>query len=120
MIPAGSSGEPLQPPRAALLQDLFKRVSSSAERHHIEWGEWMTVMVRIQSNPQTATMFALNSPGSLQVMHRFVMSQEGSQELRPVAERVNRACLMREVGLKCIGLIGTPKVSFFYSQPVHQ
>ncbi|WFD44040.1 hypothetical protein MPSI1_002705 [Malassezia psittaci] len=101
IIPAGSSGEPLQPPRTALLQDLFKRVSSSAERHHIGWGEWMTVM--------TATMFALNSPGSLQAMHRYVMSKEGSQELRPVAERVNRACLMREVGLKCIGLIGTPK-----------
>ena len=30
--------------------------------------------------------------------------------LRPITERVNRACLMREVGLKALGLIGTPKV----------
>lgn len=27
-----------------------------------------------------------------------------------LAERVDRACLMREVGLKCIGFIGIPKV----------
>ena len=58
---------------------------------------------------QTATMFALNSPGSLKSLHRFVVRREGSNELRPVSERVERACLMREVGLKSIGLIGTPK-----------
>ena len=55
-------------------------------------------------------MFALNSPGSLQAMHRFAMRREHTPELRPVSERVERACLMREVGLKCLGLVGTPKV----------
>lgn len=58
---------------------------------------------------QTATMFALNSPGSLQSLHRYLVRRDGSTELRPVSERVERACLMREVGLKSIGLIGTPK-----------
>ena len=47
----------------------------------------------------------LNSPASLQALHRHAV---------PVglglAARVDRACLMREVGLKCIGFIGIPKV----------
>ncbi|KAI3624542.1 hypothetical protein CBS14141_002970 [Malassezia furfur] len=98
-IPAGIGGLPARPPRAALLEDLFQRINSRAQQHSIAWGEWVT----------TATMFALNSPGSLKSFHRFVVRREGSNELRPVSERVERACLMREVGLKSIGLIGTPK-----------
>ncbi len=57
-------------------------------------------------HPQTATMFTLNSPGSLQSLHRYA-APAGSM---PLQERLNRACLMREVGLKCIGFIGIPKV----------
>jgi hypothetical protein len=50
-------------------------------------------------------MFTLNSPRSLQSLHRYTTSSQSDLQ-----ERVNRACLMREVGLKCIGFIGIPKV----------
>lgn len=64
-------------------------------------------------------MFALNSPGSLQAMHKYVMRAGATGDLRPVSERVERACLMREVGLKCIGLIGTPKVRLGLMQVIN-
>ncbi|KAL4402173.1 hypothetical protein ACI68E_001825 [Malassezia pachydermatis] len=99
MVPAGLGGLPRDPPRAPLLRELFDRLATDSKAHGVGWGEWLTL--------STATMFALNSPGSLKAMHAYVMQDQG--ELRPLAERVDRACLMREAGLKCLGLIGTPK-----------
>ncbi|WFD31624.1 protein S-acyltransferase [Malassezia sp. CBS 17886] len=101
MVAAGRSGMPRPAPRAALLDDLFRRVSDSAAERRVAWAEWLSVC--------TATLFALDSPGSLRVVHRFAMRADEGSGVRPLEERVDRACLMREVGLKCIGLIGTPK-----------
>lgn len=54
---------------------------------------------------QTATLVTLNSPGALQALHKHSVPISLS-----VDARVERACLMREVGLKCIGFVGIPKV----------
>lgn len=54
---------------------------------------------------QTATLVTLNSPGSLQALHTHTVPRSLN-----VNQRVERACLMREVGLKCIGFVGIPKV----------
>lgn len=99
VLPAGPGGLPRAPPRAALLQELFARLEQDSAARGVAWGEWLTV--------STATMFALNAPKCLQAMHTHVMRHGG--EVRPLSERVARACLMREVGLRSLGLIGTPK-----------
>lgn len=54
---------------------------------------------------QTATLVSLNSPASLQALHKHSVPTA-----LEISQRVERACLMREVGLKCIGFIGIPKV----------
>jgi len=100
IVPAGVTGIPRIPPRIPLLQALFEQIASDAASRGVAWGEWLTI--------STATLFALNAPGSLKVMFRYAV-RDGSS-LRSLPERVNRACLMREAGLKCLGLIGTPKV----------
>lgn len=99
MIPAGVSGSPKAPPQVSILHDLFHRIERDAELRGIRWGEWLTL--------STATLFSINAPGTLRVLHTYVMNHGGT--LRPVADRVDRACLMREVGLKTLGLVGTPK-----------
>ena len=48
-IPASTGGMPARPPRAALLEDLFQRISARARQHNIGWGEWVTVVVRAHS-----------------------------------------------------------------------
>lgn len=98
-IPAGVSGSPKAAPQVSILQDLFHRMERDAESHGIRWGEWLTL--------STATLFAINAPSTLRVLHTYVMHHGGT--LRPLADRVDRACLMREVGLKTLGLIGTPR-----------
>ena len=98
-IPGGRAGKPGPAPRSDILAALFERIASDAGRKGIGWGEWLSI--------STVTLFTLDSPGSLRFMHRFVMHD--GDKLRPLAERVERACLMREAGLECIGFIGIPK-----------
>ena len=98
-IPAGVSGSPKAAPQVSILQDLFRRMERDAASHGVRWGEWLTL--------STATLFAINAPSTLRVLHTYVMQHGGT--LRPLADRVDRACLMREVGLKTLGLIGTPR-----------
>lgn len=105
-MPAGVTGLPRQAPLAPLLHALFDRIVSDAESRGIAWGEWLAL--------STAALFALNAPDSLRAMMRYAVRHEDN--LRPLAERVNRACLMREVGLKCLGLIGTPRVRCEHSR----
>lgn len=93
----GRLAKPLQPPRAALLTKLFQDVSSSASKHGLGWGEWLSIT--------TASLFTLDSPGSLQALHRF-----SAPASLAIEERTARAALTREVGLKCIGFVGIPKV----------
>lgn len=98
-MPAGNSGMPRAPPNASMLHDLFQRIERDSQAHSVGWGEWITI--------STATLFALNAPEVLRSMHKYVMHD--GEKLRPLNERVDRACLMREVGLKTLGLVGTPK-----------
>jgi len=95
------SGFPRPPPRAPILADLFERISTRAAAHDIAWSEWACV--------STAALFALNSPGTLKAMHNYLVTDE-AQKRRSLNERMERACLLREAGLRCVGLIGTPKV----------
>lgn len=100
LLPAGVTGIPRPPPRLPLLQALFDQIVADAASRNVAWGEWLTI--------STATLFALNAPGTLKAMFRYAVRDDGT--LRSLPERVDRACLMREAGLKCLGLIGTPKV----------
>ncbi|WFD33234.1 protein S-acyltransferase [Malassezia cuniculi] len=94
----GRSALPRPSPRREILDDLFRHIERSAQSHGIGWAEWLSI--------STATLFALDSPGSLAHMHRYAVREPKIA----LEERVHRACLMREVGLKCIGFIGIPKV----------
>lgn len=84
-------------PSDSALALTFKRISDDATSKGLGWGEWLSLA--------TATLVTLDSPNSLQALHRHV-----SPTSLGLAQRVERACLMREVGLKCIGFIGIPKV----------
>lgn len=95
---AGRAAFPRPSPRRELLDDLFSRIENSATSHGVGWAEWMSI--------STATLFTLDSPGSIVHMHRYAVLSPSIE----LEERVNRACLMREVGLKCIGFVGIPKV----------
>ena len=53
---------------------------------------------------QTAATMTMNSPASLATLHALASSQQ------PLDIRVANAELMREVGLKCIGFNGVPRV----------
>lgn len=108
-LAADYGGRPRPAPRAVILDELFTHVTKEAALHGIAWGEWATMLVRAAAY-QTATFFALNAPGTVQALHAHMMRENASHALRPLPERVDRACLMREVGLKTVGLIGIPKV----------
>ena len=95
------TGVPRPPPRHTHLKALFEWISARAAAYDIAWGEWASLV--------TASLFALNSPGSLKCLHTFVVTDEVQKPL-PLTERVERSCLLREIGLACVGLIGTPKV----------
>ncbi|KDN43105.1 hypothetical protein K437DRAFT_257629 [Tilletiaria anomala UBC 951] len=95
----GRAAGPAPAPKADILHSLFEKLDKDAAAKGVGWGEWMSLA--------TATLFTLNSSGSLQSLHRYTTSKLPSISL---ADRVSRACLMREVGLKCIGFIGIPKV----------
>lgn len=93
----GRLAKPRQPPKAPLLTKLFQDVSNSASQKGVGWGEWLSLT--------TASLFTLDSPGALQALHRF-----SAPASLAVEERTARAALVREVGLKCIGFVGIPKV----------
>lgn len=95
---AGRTAYPRPSPRRELLDDLFRRIEQSASSVGVGWAEWMSI--------STAALFTLDSPGSIAHLHRYAVRNP----LLELSERVNRACLMREVGLKCIGFVGIPKV----------
>lgn len=63
----------------------------------------------VASVSQTATLVTLNASSSLAALHRHSVSSTALS--LPLEEKLNRAQLMRETGLKCIGFIGIPKVS---------
>ena len=98
MLAAGRAAVPRASPRREILDALFQRIEQSASRHGVALAEWLCI--------STAALFTLDSPGSIAHMHRYAVR---TPQLA-LDERVNRACLMREVGLKCIGFIGIPKV----------
>ena len=98
MLAAGRAAVPRASPRREILDDLFQRIEQSASCHGVALAEWLCI--------STAALFTLDSPGSIAHMHRYAVR---TPQLA-LDERVNRACLMREVGLKCIGFIGIPKV----------
>lgn len=95
--PAGRSANPSPSPSSQALTDAFGQLQRQAEGKGLGWGEWLSIA--------TATLVTLNSPGSLASLHRFAAGS--SLQLQ---DRLDRAQLMREVGLKCIGFIGIPKV----------
>ncbi|KAL9936710.1 hypothetical protein V8E36_004778 [Tilletia maclaganii] len=97
ILPAGRLAGPGAPPSNNSLASLFRSVSSDAESRGLAWAEWLSVA--------TATLLTLNSPRGLQELHKSAVPTSLA-----LPDRTNRACLMREVGLKCIGFIGIPKV----------
>ncbi|KAK0545161.1 hypothetical protein OC844_007389 [Tilletia horrida] len=97
ILPAGRLAGPGQPPSTDSLASLFSSVKSDAESRGVGWGEWLSVA--------TATLLTLNSPTGLQELHKTAVPTSLA-----LAQRTDRASLMREVGVKCIGFIGIPKV----------
>ncbi|KAE8256329.1 hypothetical protein A4X13_0g2714 [Tilletia indica] len=97
LLPAGRIAGPGNPPAPESLASLFSSVRSDAEARGLGWGEWLSVA--------TATLLTLNSPKGLQELHKSAIPLSLA-----LSARTDRACLMREVGLKCIGFIGIPKV----------
>ena len=93
-LPAGRAAGPLGAPKESKLFQTFQTISDDAKAKGLGWGEWLSFT--------TATLVTLNSPNSLQALHRFATSAI------TIEQKVERACLMREVGLKCIGFIGIP------------
>ncbi|PWN52183.1 hypothetical protein IE53DRAFT_392133 [Violaceomyces palustris] len=108
ILPVGRSPDPLFPPKNEILSQLFSGIRNQADQLGLGWAEWLSLT--------TATLLTLNSPASLQALHRMAVGIDPSQSTptgQPalnLTERTERACLMREVGLKCIGFIGIPKV----------
>lgn len=108
IVPAGRPAGPAPGPPPQGLLETLRKVKREAESRGLGWGEWLSIA--------TATMVTLNSPSSLTILHRFAA---GSGAFQPdpavvpalnLQQRVDRALLMREVGLKCIGFVGIPKV----------
>ncbi|KAK0545573.1 hypothetical protein OC846_004894 [Tilletia horrida] len=97
ILPAGRLAGPGNPPTNEALTSLFTSVKSDAESRGLGWAEWLSVA--------TATLLTLNSPSGLQALHRTAVPTSLALQ-----QRTDRASLMREVGLKCIGFIGIPKV----------
>ncbi|EPQ28106.1 uncharacterized protein PFL1_04433 [Pseudozyma flocculosa PF-1] len=97
-LPAGRSADPSPTPRLDTLKKHFVSLEADAIRRGLGWGEWLSVA--------TATILTLNNPGSLQSLHRVAMRDLAND----LEARKSRALLMREIGLKCIGFIGIPKV----------
>lgn len=97
--PSRSPG-PLLSPRKEILTSLFVGLQSDATSRGIALPEWLSLA--------TATLITLNASDSLKALHSFALDKD-KKELKA---RVEGACLMREVGLKCIGFVGIPKVSF--------
>ncbi|CAO1619066.1 unnamed protein product [Parajaminaea phylloscopi] len=107
-IPAGRAAGPTSAPAPHALLDALRKVKQDAEGRGVGWGEWLSIA--------TATMVTLNSPSSLATLHRFATGS-GTFQSDPsglpalnLQQRLDRALLMREVGLKCIGFVGIPKV----------
>lgn len=73
--------------------------------------------LNIEPPKQTATFLTANSPACVSHVYRFVSRQnyDGSEAgtLLPLNERLSRAAIMREVGLKCAVFVGVPRVSVF-------
>lgn len=97
-LPAGRSAGPLGAPKETKLFQTFQTISDDAKSKGLGWGEWLSFT--------TATLVTLNSPKALQSLHRHAVNPSSLS----IEDRIARACLMREVGLKCIGFIGIPKV----------
>ncbi|UZJ53881.1 hypothetical protein CBS101457_003201 [Exobasidium rhododendri] len=97
ILPAGRAAGPMTAPSQSTLYQTFDRLSDDAKGKGVGWGEWLSLA--------TATLVTLNSPGSLQALHKH-----SAPTSLAIDQRVERACLMREVGLKCIGFVGIPKV----------
>lgn len=95
--PHGQPALPRPGPSQDALKKLYCQVELEALRHGVSWAEWLSLA--------TAAVVTLNSPESLRALYVHVVNST-----MPVHERVARALLMREVGLKCIGFIGIPKV----------
>lgn len=73
------------------------------------------LLSQYRTRKQTATFLTANSPACMSHVYRFVSRQnyDGSETnaLLPLSERVARAAIMREVGLKCAVFVGVPRVS---------
>ncbi|SJX61979.1 uncharacterized protein SRS1_10594 [Sporisorium reilianum f. sp. reilianum] len=96
-LPPGRAANPSPTPKLASVTQHFQKLRAEAQQKGIGWGEWVSIA--------TATLFTLNSPGSLQALHRFAAGPATGD----VQQRTQVALLMRETGLKCIGFIGIPK-----------
>lgn len=95
-IPGGRAAGALATPKVDELSGHLRTLGADASARGIGWGEWLSLA--------TATVVTLNSPGSLATLHRVAVHTLGADDAAA------RAALMREVGLKCIGFIGIPKV----------
>ncbi|PWN44045.1 hypothetical protein IE81DRAFT_333897 [Ceraceosorus guamensis] len=99
-LPPGRQSGPLAGPGDEKLNALFDKIDQEAKDRKVGWNEWGCFA--------TATLVTLNASSSLAALHRHSVA---SPALRlSLEEKLNRAQLMRETGLKCIGFIGIPKV----------
>ncbi|CEH13935.1 hypothetical protein CBOM_01822 [Ceraceosorus bombacis] len=99
-LPPGRQSGPLAGPGDEKLNALFDKIDQEAKDRKVGWSEWGCFA--------TATLVTLNASSSLAALHRHSVA---SPALRlSLEEKLNRAQLMRETGLKCIGFIGIPKV----------
>ncbi|KAM0751483.1 hypothetical protein T439DRAFT_324665 [Meredithblackwellia eburnea MCA 4105] len=88
-------GGPLPAPTPARTKHLFDLISSSAKSNGLAHDTWLTL--------STAALVTLNSPATLCELYSY------STKDLPESDAVERAAIMREVGLKCISFSGIPR-----------
>ncbi|KAF2669133.1 hypothetical protein BT63DRAFT_387439 [Microthyrium microscopicum] len=89
------SSHPGTTPAPKNIAQLFRKIGEHAEKNQVERPAWLAMA--------SAATFTMNSPDSLAILHHEASKDKG------LKESIKHAELIREVGLKCIGLNGIPR-----------
>jgi len=86
-------------PASKSIRAVYSKIRNEAEERDVGVKAWLTF--------SSAATFTMNSPESL--VELWHLATENLSEKKDLGERVYRAELIREVGLKCIGFNGVPR-----------